>query len=80
MLWLWKHIRNYLEINPDLSGFLSIPNIRINFRFDPENIIVLFVGIHIRMYLEIHLDHPGFLSIPNIGGSYLRNVHSLILL
>ena len=45
MLWLWIHIWIYLEINPDLSGFLSIPNIWLYPDQFPDQLLVLCQNI-----------------------------------
>ena len=52
------HIRIYLEINADPSGFLSINKssyIQINFRFYLENIIVFLTGNTITKSTQIYI-------------------------
>ena len=83
MLWLWIHIRIYLEINPDLSIQKS-GNIRINFQlypvFSPNHpdlsgnlsgfIRITIHWIEIRFYPEVMVQYGSIRKFVKVVGIF----------
>ena len=74
------NIQIHLEIDPDLSGFMSIYNFWIDFQFNLDVLFVLLTRKHIQIYLDLNPDKSGFLTIPYSRLFCLINVYSNILL
>ena len=74
------NIQIHLEIDPDLSGFMSISNFWIYFQFNLDFLFVLLTRKHIQIYLVLNPDQSGFLSIPYSRLICLINGYSIILL